>query len=476
MSSEGLLSTVTLYRGLNKLSGQEARISMLPRHAIRIPVLFLSIVAWTTAVRAVDNQPPICDSSISGSGATAIVNGTATDKGPGQTGIVSVVLEGSFVNLACQGCTTTLSPPASKVTFSLSLADPGTPSGRGTVTVSDASGNTCNVSASYVPIAQGLVSNLPLVLDPARAVKLYVEDGSAPASGVAVTAYTLPTQDDVRCLPTCFEFQPGTQALTVDSPIEGVTGFALDTPGNNNVRMLSRHLNECFLDFSESVQGLVFDPRVRSCPPLSRVEFATGRQIAGCVATKKGDRDGDGFFFGGSTPAASADCNDANPNINPGAAEVCNGIDDDCDGAVDEGLVCGAVQITAKINTTGSDSLVNSQPLPGTEVRLYDASPGSCAELKGGNSPKSYCAIYGEGTFSNPGCVSVTSGLTDAQGLVSFTVAPGYYLAIGRPPAPHEDTKIGATVGNVSAGGSAQKQIQLVIDQDGNETPSRNCQ
>ncbi|HMT36561.1 MAG TPA: putative metal-binding motif-containing protein, partial [Chitinophagaceae bacterium] len=34
----------------------------------------------------------------------------------------------------------------------------------------------------------------------------------------------------------------------------------------------------------------------------------------------------------------SADCNDANININPLVSEICNTIDDDCDGIVDEGF------------------------------------------------------------------------------------------------------------------------------------------
>ncbi|MFH1467407.1 MAG: right-handed parallel beta-helix repeat-containing protein [Pseudomonadota bacterium] len=42
------------------------------------------------------------------------------------------------------------------------------------------------------------------------------------------------------------------------------------------------------------------------------------------------DADGDGF-------PVEEDCDDGDAGINPGAGEVCNGLDDDCDGAMDEG-------------------------------------------------------------------------------------------------------------------------------------------
>ncbi len=50
-----------------------------------------------------------------------------------------------------------------------------------------------------------------------------------------------------------------------------------------------------------------------------------------CDGSTDEDGDGDGF-------PVCADCDDRNPSVHPGAQEVCNGRDDDCDGMVDEGF------------------------------------------------------------------------------------------------------------------------------------------
>ncbi len=47
------------------------------------------------------------------------------------------------------------------------------------------------------------------------------------------------------------------------------------------------------------------------------------------------DRDGDGFGAVEAGCATCTDCDDDDATVHPDAAEVCNGIDDDCDGDVD---------------------------------------------------------------------------------------------------------------------------------------------
>jgi hypothetical protein len=66
------------------------------------------------------------------------------------------------------------------------------------------------------------------------------------------------------------------------------------------------------------------------------------------AATWYADADGDGYGDASSTTtscsmpggyvASGTDCDDADSAVNPGATEVGNGIDDDCDGSIDEDL------------------------------------------------------------------------------------------------------------------------------------------
>ena len=64
------------------------------------------------------------------------------------------------------------------------------------------------------------------------------------------------------------------------------------------------------------------------------------------------DADGDGYGNPGMSMSACGapmghvatgdDCNDADAAVHPGVLEACNGRDEDCDGAIDDGVTCGA--------------------------------------------------------------------------------------------------------------------------------------
>src|SRR5438132_5704829 len=73
-----------------------------------------------------------------------------------------------------------------------------------------------------------------------------------------------------------------------------------------------------------------------------------GQIDEGVKLTFYADADGDGYGNANVTTLAcsapsgyvsnSTDCNDANAAVHPGATEVCNGIDDNCNGQIDEGV------------------------------------------------------------------------------------------------------------------------------------------
>lgn len=63
------------------------------------------------------------------------------------------------------------------------------------------------------------------------------------------------------------------------------------------------------------------------------------------------DGDGDGVS------ALLGDCADDNPAVHPGAEEICNGVDDDCDGTVDGHDATGAGWLDADGDGYGSEWL-----------------------------------------------------------------------------------------------------------------------
>ena len=164
-----------------------------------------------------------------------------------------------------------------------------------------------------------------------------------------------------------------------------------------------------------------------------------------------------GYNLAGNLTATTGDCNDNNAAVNPGATEVCNGIDDDCDSQIDEGVLltfyqdsdmdgfgnpavsqmaCSAPAGYVADNTDCDDT--NSAINPNT-VWYKDAdndlySDGTtltqCAQPAGYNLAGNLTATTGDcndnNAAVNPGATEVCNGIDDdCDGMVDNNPATG---------------------------------------------------
>ncbi len=106
------------------------------------------------------------------------------------------------------------------------------------------------------------------------------------------------------------------------------------------------------------------------------------RAELGCLGAGGIELDGDGDGFG------CMDCNDANPDIHPGAAERCDGVDDDCSGLADDAAACPCVDVTVD----GARFQLCDLPMPWTEAAAFCAGQGRA--LATIDSPAQSQALY----------------------------------------------------------------------------------
>ncbi|NMC72374.1 MAG: hypothetical protein GYA57_20255, partial [Myxococcales bacterium] len=129
------------------------------------------------------------------------------------------------------------------------------------------------------------------------------------------------------------------------------------------------------------------------------------------------DRDGDGV-------APPADCNDLDPAVHPGAAEVCDGFDNDCDGVPDDGVTngCGGCGAPASDETCG-DGFDND--CDGEVDEFCSCSAGETASCYGGPP----------GTESHPPChagtMTCTGGEITSWGPCTGEARPGVEVCNG---------------------------------------------
>jgi len=298
-----------------------------------------------------DTQAPVCTGQPASQGGALVISGHASDDRACDTGIASVALATGAVNVTLTpdpGFT----PGDPSLNFIVAPTDRALDS-RGTVVVTDGGGNSCTVPVSLRPVPAGPTTGL--VLCSGDGFLFEVSNDNPTPPGTSACSAALPSESD-PAFPPGYTPSPAEdpfpcRVLTIDSPIAGLTDMTYKKDGtfDPQLRLLYSRSEDGgvsfppFRDVTQSVEPILnIDPdptRVRGAAQWSPVKVACALQgTVDCSTIDPSfDFDQDGYPL---CPAAGsgilADCNDQIATIHPGAVETCNGLDDDCDGLIDE--------------------------------------------------------------------------------------------------------------------------------------------
>ena len=177
--------------------------------------------------------------------------------------------------------------------------------------------------------------------------------------------------------------------------------------------------------------GTGYRVRVVSSAPGAEYRDNGADLTINALQTFYADRDGDGYGNAAAATractaptgyvAAAGDCNDANPAVRPGAAEICgNGVDDNCNGQADE--ACPAISgFSPAAGPAGTFVTINGPFLAGATAVTFNGTPAASYAV---NAAGQVTAVVPAGATS--GAIRVTVPNGTAVSSTAFTVQRTY--------------------------------------------------
>jgi alpha-tubulin suppressor-like RCC1 family protein len=184
-----------------------------------------------------------------------------------------------------------------------------------TATAGDCLDSNPSVRPGAVETCNGLDDNCSGAPDEGVTTNFYRDaDGDGYGAGSATAACTAPSgfvANNTDCNDTCATCRPGGTEVcdSLDNNCNGTTDEGTTVA--------------CYTDADNDTYAPMGASAASRCPDTSRPLF--GNCPSGLTSRQP-------------ATAATSDCADTTASRNPGVTEACNGIDDDCDGVIDDGV------------------------------------------------------------------------------------------------------------------------------------------